>query len=69
MDTKKEWDNMYYQNNKDKISERKMTRPKYICGCGSSTSPDQKTKHLTTQKHLKWEKLQADKWGNIEPLF
>ena len=64
--TKKEWDNMYYQHNKERISERKMNRPKFMCACGGSTSPDHKAQHFSTKKHITWAEEQ---WSKIEPII
>lgn len=63
--TKKEWDNMYYQVHKERISERKINRPKFICGCGSSISPDHKAQHFRTKKHIKWVQQENEKGKNI----
>ena len=53
MKTKKQqYDNQYYQDNKERINERKNI--KYTCSCGSCIRKGEKAKHEKTKKHIKF---------------
>ena len=51
---------LYYQKNRDKINQRAALtsdKKRVICGCGGTykDTPSEKTRHLSSQKHQKFE--------------
>ena len=50
--TRKEYQNTYYENNKEKYNEQR--KEKFECSCGSILRISDKSAHLKTKKHINY---------------
>jgi hypothetical protein len=54
VDTIKEYKNLYWKNNKDKLNEKR--REKYECDCGSTICKGERSRHQKSKKHQEYIK-------------
>ena len=56
---KQEYNKLYHEAKKDSLKQQQNA--KYLCCCGGTYMHCNKSKHLNTHKHIKWESTKVNK--------